>query len=58
MRRKGAQQDHAVFRNVITTQFVIGNDFPAEDPGWRIEPQRFFQHHVRVAQFGELLHRR
>src|SRR6266567_3961021 len=42
MRRIGAQQDHAVFRNVITTQFVIGNDFPAEDPGWRIEPQRYY----------------
>ena len=53
----GAQDDYAVCRNEISLDFIIGNCFPSENPGWRIEPKHFLNYHAGVGEPGEMLYR-
>src|SRR5579884_2639817 len=53
----GAQHDHAVCRNEISPNFVVGNCFPSENPGWWIEPKYFLRYHARIRESVEMLYR-
>src|SRR5215469_14623282 len=52
-----AEDDHAPPRYAIASKLVIGECLASEDPGRRIQPYRFLEHHRGVGQLRELLKR-
>src|SRR5579871_6206820 len=52
--RIGAEQNRRACRNDIATNRILSMRPPGKRPGWRIQPQRFLQHHTQIGQLSQI----